>query len=539
MENQNLDSMYNYENDPEAQEITYVDSSDSQNQAVYDGESTERGKFSILSIFFIVLSVVMILTFFAILNYRPFGYSKTYSIDVGTENDTLPSMDAYLENEDPKGRISDPIEADRNYRKLTVSPVYFNLNELPLRADADTTVQISVTAKLNTGLKITSTDRDDSYEKVLYLPEVEKYHLVSQNTQYTLYSEKEIAKTNQAYIDVIDKNYKDGEKIYIAERTFDRSIFANQIPKIDSSQITVIDTPLRTNKYTLYSYFTEKAEIEVCKKDRDNKAGPDTLEVRLYDIKGNRLNTMILLDNDDPELEEEQKNMQCGVLKELDIPTGLYTIKIHDPSAENDSEIHKITVNSPKLVFEGLIEPLRESTIYMNPVSHNSLNVKTSHVDGLQVLDTVYYVYPNTPVALDSNYEAEKVNGFINLQQVDVEYQLKESTQSIKSEKGNFRIYGDGYMAFSEASLFDPFEYLITEDIEHADYILIGEYYNSERNGDWITMTQEFKASDLIKQSRANMPLYSWTLSSIDSSEEAKIFIDKIEIRISKQGVVK
>src|SRR3989344_8968978 len=64
-------------------------------------------------------------------NWLPFGYEKTYVLDVGSEGDTDSSRDLYLRDLTDIGRISEPMidENGNTYRDINYATNYLYLKD--------------------------------------------------------------------------------------------------------------------------------------------------------------------------------------------------------------------------------------------------------------------------------------------------------------------------------------------------------------------------------------------------------------------------
>jgi len=304
--------------------------------------------------------------------------------------------------------------------------------------------------------------------------------------------------------------------------------FAQQYD-IDMSTVNdgaVVDASLR-GSHSFYTYVKDGLlKLILTKQDINWYEGADLLDINIY--SGDRL---IYSQNilDDGNVSKNRKPLEPQRV-EVNVPNlkeGVYKVVL---DCGDDVVIKNIASRQKYLCFEGKlflanhkmykIGPTKSNIVYANG---KKLTAETWHSASLQTLE----LNDNQELAVSEEHEEFSVN-------------LSKDINKIKSEKSDLILnVEDGYFAFSDDSLFDPFPIkvvsyskdLVLTDI---DYIL-ADYAIPQKEKGWLVNTAVIDLSHMkAEDNKLSFVLYAPGL--VKRGEE--IVLGSIEITLKKSGLI-
>ncbi|WP_367343832.1 S-layer protein domain-containing protein [Methanomethylovorans sp.] len=289
----------------------------------------------------------------------------------------------------------------------------------------------------------TGTFYDSFYEGV------EKYDLLAQNKQYKIFG-------TSGYEDIGDVNSflqnPPASTIAVGPR-----VTINTTPYFQEDAPEIRMQYLLRGAHSFYTYIPAQGiTLSIGKKDMNNYAGADELKVNICSMEGNVITSMELADDGDTDSSKVIGAEQTASIRIDDVEPGSYRI---DLVAGNDLYISTLDISSGKLVAKDSVYLISPGELLATSKHSMDMCFKTYHNAGLQTISILGSDFNRT-----ININATATCFSVNLPYSDTPY-------TVHIPKGNMIINTNGYLAFSEGSLFDP----------NACEVL-----NLQRDDDWI-----------------------------------------------------
>lgn len=328
----------------------------------------------------------------------------------------------------------------------------------------------------------------------MFYEELEYYNLLAQNKQYKIFK-------TDGYEDIESANK-------FLQNPPASTIAVGPGVTINTTSYVQDDTPEFSMQYllrgghTFYTYIPAQGiTLSVGKKDMNNYVGADELKVNIYSMGGDAVASMKLADDGDTTSSRVAGTEQTSSLLISDIEPGNYRI---DMTAGTDLYISTLNVSSGKLVAKDSVFLISPGEVMASSRHGMDICFKTYHNAGLQ---TISITGPDFNRTVNVNATATCFS--VNLPYSDTSY-------SIHAPKGDIIISTNGYMAFTEASFFNPIscellnlqrsrEWIQENDI---DYIVVPA--SREQKGFYIY-------KEVVSEYEEESSLTPWTLDRVDT----------------------
>jgi PGF-pre-PGF domain-containing protein len=328
----------------------------------------------------------------------------------------------------------------------------------------------------------------------MFYEELGNYDLLAQNKQYKIFGTVE-------YEDIGDANS-------FLQKPPASTIAVGPRVTINTTSYFQEDAPefrmqyLLRGAHTFYTYIpAEGVILSVGKKDMNNYAGADELKVNIYSMKGDAVASMKLADDGDTTGSRVAGIEQTSSLHISDIEPGNYRI---DMTAGTDLYISTLNISSGKLVAKDSVFLISPGEVLVSSKQSMDVCFKTYHNAGLQTISITGSDFNRTV-----NVNATATCFSVNLPYSDTPY-------SIHAPKGDIIISTNGYLAFTEASFFNPTscellnlqrsrEWIQENDI---DYLVVPA--SREQRGFYIY-------KEVVSEYEEESSLTPWTLDRVDT----------------------
>lgn len=334
----------------------------------------------------------------------------------------------------------------------------------------------------------TGTFYDSFYE------ELGKYDLLAQNKQYKIFGTngyEDIGNVNSFLQNPPASTIAAGPRVTVNTTSY----FQEDAPEFRMQY-------LLRGAHTFYTYIPAQGiTLSVGKRDMNNYAGADELKVNIYSTQGDAIASMKLADDGDTASSKVAGTEQTSSLRIGDVEPGNYRI---DMSAGTDLYISTLNISSGKLVAKDSVYLISPGEVLATSKHSMDICFKTYHKAGLQTISIAGSEFNRT-----LNINATTTCFSVNLPYSDTPY-------SIHVPKGDMIISTNGYLAFTEGSLFNP---------------TACEVLNLQRNRNWIQendinymvvpASREQKGFYMYKEAGSEYEevssLTPWTLDRVDT----------------------
>lgn len=456
-----------------------------------------------------ILIPVIIISYILYVNFLPFGYSETFTVDVGAKDDVFSSKDIYLKDLTRQERISERIadDGDTTYRYMKGSrPIYFILSP-EVRLDDETKISVELRFKADSDLYITTTDYKHYDWQPLYIA---SFAPVKQFENISIFGKEN--KNYEDYDNVNDwilKNIPEHSRICLYDYELSNDVLINEDIEYKNEHTEINQTFRGT--HTFFVYLKDNLNLSIGKQDLNWYVGEDEYLVELYDINDNLIFSDIIMDDGVFEATKEKIPQHKSFFVD-GIEEGTYKLKLTDLKGENrydDSTITNIRINTNRIITSGQILPLSPSDLFFNLNQNTTLRFYAWYRGGIQ----------NTTISGAENKIIE-INETLLGEWVPVNFTRGSYRMSIES---NLRISGTNF-AFSNDSYFYPYNYDI--DNEDCSWIMISDYDVVEVEEDgWVTARKAFDGSEI--------KLYKdQIVFGLKKEDDEDVMIDKIKVNV-------
>lgn len=434
-----------------------------------------------------------------------FNVAQTYTIDVGTRGDVVPSGDAYLSDPTEQDRLSLRMSIeDDTFRNMTGSPVYFYITPAN-RISNDARILVELRFKGDSDLDIAA--HKNYLWNPLYIKKLDNYTPVKHFDDIIVYAKDNNSNlTDYNNIDEwISGNIPRYSAIELHGYDIDPSILMNRDITYNNTETEIIQTFRGTHSFLIY--IKDTLNLTLCKQDGNCYNGSDEYSVELYDTDGSLFYNDTILDDgivDDSRQEAPQlKTFFCDGIREC-----VYELRLVNKGS--DSTITSIRINTDKIVTKEEILPLTPGTLYFDLKQNTTLKFYAWHSDAVQK------IVIRGPVNKDV-----LINESLLEKCVHVELPGGSYTMSIK---GDLFISGANF-AFSEDSLFQPHNYKIGG--ENNQWVIIPNYQAETDSGGWITAKKIFRGSDLELYDNKTM------VFSLEKKDESEVMLNEFKVTLT------
>ncbi len=292
---------------------------------------------------------------------------------------------------------------------------------------------------------------------------------------------------------------------------------------------TIINVPLR-GSHTFYTFIhNEPFNLAIQKQDLNWYDGADEISVKVF--KDGTLLTEKKIADDG--VIDNSRKVTNPLVSEINytegLPTnGVYKIVI---SSNGDSVIKSIKSSFSKIVFQGPIYPINNSSVYDANISgKNKLTIYTDSTD----LNFVTYHQPSL-----GQMKVDNTDIALTETTVPVIYTTQNNRSIITGDKGDVNINGNGLFAFSKDQFFTPFIYRKheikqTDTLDNIDYVLT-DYVKTQNTGDgWKTQEINFDLANAY-YSKGSL---SWIISAPNlKNNGGKIQYKEIKVTLHKKPI--
>lgn len=335
----------------------------------------------------------------------------------------------------------------------------------------------------------------------MFYEELENYDLLAQNKQYKIFG------TN-GYEDIGDVNS-------FLQNPPASTIAVGPRVTINTTSYFQEDTPafrmqyLLRGAHTFYTYIPAQGiTLSVGKKDMNNYAGADELKVNIYSMEGDAVASMKLEDDGDASSSRITGTEQTSSLHISDIGPGTYRV---DMVAGSDLYISTLNISSGKLVAKDSVFLISRGEVLVSSKHSMDVCFKTYHNAGLQTISITGSDFNRTV-----NVNAIATCFSVNLPYSDTPYR-------IDAPKGDMIISTNGYLAFTEDSLFNPTTCEVLNFQRSRDWI-------QENEIDYIVVpaSREQKGfyiyKEVVSEYEEESSLTPWTLDRADTFMSPALF---------------
>lgn len=467
-----------------------------------------------LIIFLIILIPIIIVLYLLYVNFIA-NHEFNYLYDIGSANDNFLT---------PIQRISDKIqEPDINYRNLTGSLVYFNI-DVPRGAN-HITIQTRFKDNFPNDSIMSLGAKDQEawhyYYKTIFNPtlndlsgfkNIDDVYLINPGlnlvtTEEIPYERNVIVATDNPYLPV-----------------------TNIINDYNSS-ITIINTTLR-GAHKFYIYASGDLNIEIKKQDLNWYKDADDLFITLYDSENYLIANITIPDDGIINTSKTPAVIQSGVLNATNLFEGVYILDF----SSFDGLIKEIKINSNKIVTDNLF--LADTSIYNQNNITSKVFLKINRDSEIRLL--TYH-----PAGLQNvSYGINKTFNF-NIEDKPMYLNLTTGEYYLSFPKNDIVISYPGYFSFSKENYFEPFRQRVVPIPRDIDWIkknidyLVTDYKPPVKDNDWLISTTEFDIDYDMLYVKDNKLSMVFNVPHLGNEQYLNntIPIDWIKISVEKPGL--
>lgn len=456
-----------------------------------------------------ILIPVIIISYILYVNFLPFGYFKTFTVDVGAKDDVSSAKDLYLKDLTRQERISERIaDGDTTYRYMNGSrPIYFILSP-EVRPDNETKISVELRFKSDADLFITPTDYKHYDWQPLYIASFEP---VKQFGNISIFSKENKNFEDQDNVnDWILKNIPTHSRICLFDYELSNDVLINKDIEY-KNEVTEINQTFR-GTHNFFVYLKDNyLNLSIGKQDLNWYVGDDEYLVELYDINDNLIFSDIIMDDGVFEATKDETPQHKSFFVD-GIEEGTYKLKLTNLKGEkryDDSTVTNIRINTDRIITSGRILPLLPSNLFFYLNQNTTLRFNAWHGSAIQNITI-------------SGTESKVVEINETLLGEWVPVNLTRGSYGMSIE-GNLHISGTNF-AFTKDSYFYPYNYEINN--EDCSWVIISDYDMVEAEEDgWITATREFDGSDI--------KLYKdQIVFCLKKEDDEDVLIDKIKVNV-------
>jgi len=449
------------------------------------------------------------------MNTLPFGFKKTYVLDIGVKADNNQSNKFYIDTTVGEERVGKAEkEKETTFRPIYKTPAYFILKP-EIKTENIDAVKVKIRAKTSQSFQLGVTFNKQYHKKTFFLSSLKDRNSLQLADDIYLFSNGQIdnAWQGRQLSEVFKDLFFEKKIIGIRENIdFDHQVFSNNVLTSSSGLAkTSIPYPLIGGNYEFYTVLNDSLEFNIKKQDINKKAGSDELEVAVVDLKGNVLTS--------GKIPDEKQNLS---FKKDNIPQGVYLIKVKGSS---DSVISHLEINSEFLVVKGEVYPFDSGALFTKNTFDQEVNLYNHYPEPY----TEPYV--NRIKAGGKEEREIKTNEKMTLDLLDNEL---TRIDFVKEGPGMLHFWANSFFSFTPDSYFEPFKTYFTKSIDDKnDYSLITDYQPPvlDKDGFWL-IEQSFPIDQLFHQKDNRL-----TFVLMADNLEEPLVLDKIEISLETSEV--
>jgi len=475
------------------------------------------GRFKLITQFFLTILATAAMGFIILDNLSPLGATVAYSLAQSKSNISAPG---------PKNRVTKTFSDGQIVYKQTHDLIYFT-TDIPFYFDTAAVKFTFLNPSPDQDLLVGFQDKESwHYDTKLFdAPLINSLSWKYSGTYPVLYQRKQNFNSAQAFLAHLPKDTIIGTYNYDLDLGNESTtVLANYIPQKEE---TVIDVPLR-GRHVLYAYVhNEPFHVVIEKQDLNWYEDPDVMTVRVYKGMEKLYETSA---SDDGIIDNSRRILppqKVTINGPKEIENGVYKIII---DANGDTIIRSIRTNLHKVVFQGSIFPVSNSTAYKGIIS--STLPTTLYTNAFTLSALTYHENGRQNIAID-----DQIFKLDTLKTEQVIIPKKELSKIVLPKndvvlKGYF-----GYFSFAESQFFSPSEYHViplnsSDDLNMIDY-LVADYSPPQEFGKWKVAERTFDLrSAVVKNGKLN-----WIISAPKLRDNNKqILIKNIEVVFNKKS---